>query len=209
MQPPSWRRALILRFLASRMKNGLTEIEATEWIERSNESWSSGHPRFAIVDAVDERLLGQVGVAVNEHLRSGEAYYWVARDARRRRVASNALGLVADWVFSKGVERLFLLVHPENAPSHRVAQRCGFTREGVLRAYEPFKGRRPDLMSWSLLPQDPRPWHTETTWPCPIPPDRGRTERRDRTGDCDLGARTEPAICVSITTSTYVPLGAS
>jgi RimJ/RimL family protein N-acetyltransferase len=145
------------------MKDGLTEIEATEWIERSNEGWSSGHPRFAIVDAVDERLLGQVGVAVNEHLRSGEAYYWVAPDARRRRVASNALGLVADWVFSKGVDRLFLLVHPENAASHRVAQRCGFTREGVLRAYEPFKGRRPDLVSWSLLPQDPRPWHNETT----------------------------------------------
>lgn len=40
------------------MKHGLTEIEATEWIERSNELWSSGHPRFAIVDAVDERLLG-------------------------------------------------------------------------------------------------------------------------------------------------------
>jgi RimJ/RimL family protein N-acetyltransferase len=66
---------------------------------------------------------------------------------------------VADWVFSKGVERLFLLVHPENGPSNRVAERCGFIREGVLRAYEPIKGRRPDLVSWSLLPQDPRPWH--------------------------------------------------
>jgi RimJ/RimL family protein N-acetyltransferase len=141
------------------MKDGLTESEAIEWIERSIEWWSSGHPRFAIVDEADKRLLGQVGVAVNEHHRSAEAYYWVVEEARGRGVASGALGLVADWVFSKGVERLFLLVHPENGPSNRVAERCGFIREGVLRAYEPIKGRRPDLVSWSLLPQDPRPWH--------------------------------------------------
>lgn len=141
------------------MKDGMTESEAIEWIECSNEWWASGHPRFAIVDEADDRLLGQVGVAFYEHHRSAEAYYWVAAEERGRGVASSALGLVADWVFSKGVERLFLLVHPENGPSNRVAERCGFIREGVLRAYEPFKGRRPDLVSWSLLPQDPRPWH--------------------------------------------------
>ena len=150
----------ILRFTF--MKDGLTQKEATEWIERSNEWWPTGHPRFAIVDAVEDRVVGQVGAAVNEQQRSAEAYYWVAHEARRRGIAARALALVADWVFLNGVERLFLLVHPENEPSQRVAERCGFTREGVLRAYEPFKGRRPDLVSWSLLPQDPRPWHERT-----------------------------------------------
>ena len=139
------------------MKEGLTEDEATEWIERGNESWSAGHLRFAIVDRVDDRLLGQIGAAVNEQHRSAEAFYWVAPGARRRGVASSALALIADWVFANGVERLWLLVHPENDASSRVAKRCGFVREGVLRAFEPFKGGRPDLVSWSLLPGDPRP----------------------------------------------------
>lgn len=140
------------------MKEGLTEAAAIEWITRSNEWWGSGQPRFAIVDAVTDRLLGQVGAAVNQHHLSAEAYYWVVPEARGRGVAPAALGVVADWAFTKGIKRIFLLVHPENGPSNRVAERSGFTREGVLRAYEPFKGGRPDLVSWSLLPDDARPW---------------------------------------------------
>jgi len=65
------------------------------------------------------------------------------------------------WGFSKGIERLFLLVHPENNASNRLAERMGFVREGVLRSYEPVKDSRPDLVSWSLLPDDPRPWHID------------------------------------------------
>jgi RimJ/RimL family protein N-acetyltransferase len=138
------------------MKEGLTLPEAEQWIDRANEGWATGSVRFAIVD-VTGRLLGQVGLAANDHYGSAEAFYWLAADARGRGVATRALTLVANWAFDSGIERLFLLVHPENVWSHRVAQRCGFSHEGVLRAFEPFKGQRPDLVSWSLLPGDPRP----------------------------------------------------
>jgi ribosomal-protein-alanine N-acetyltransferase len=138
------------------MKDGLTEDEARAWIAQSNAMWTNGYPRFAVADARDDRLLGQVGMAVFEQYQSAEAYYWVAAADRQRGVASASLGLLADWAFERGIERLYLLVHPENEASHRVAARCGFTREGVLRAYERVKGRRPDLVSWSLLPSDPR-----------------------------------------------------
>lgn len=147
----------IIRFTF--MEEGLTVDRARQWIERSNEWWEHGHPRFAVVAVDDGRLLGQVGIAVNDHHRSAEAYYWVAPRERGRGVASASLGLVADWAFDQGVERLFLLVHKDNDASNRLAARMGFVNEGVLRAYEPFKGRRPDLVSWSLLPQDERPWH--------------------------------------------------
>ena len=45
----------ILRFTF--MQDGLTEAEAAEWINRTNERWADGHPRFAIVDPDDDRLL--------------------------------------------------------------------------------------------------------------------------------------------------------
>jgi len=138
------------------MKEGLNLPEAEQWIERANDGWATGFVRFAIVDVTD-RLLGQVGFAANDHYGSAEAFYWLSADARGHGVATRALTLVADWAFDRGIERLFLLVHPENDSSHRVAQRCGFSREGVLRAFERFKGQRPDLVSWSLLPGDPRP----------------------------------------------------
>jgi RimJ/RimL family protein N-acetyltransferase len=139
------------------MQEGLTELQAVKWIEHANEWWPRGHPMFAIVDANDDRAVGQVGMAFDEHHRSAEAYYWVSPDARRRHVAFRALGLLADWAFDLGFERLTLLVHPENEPSNRLAQALGFTREGILRSFEPFKGSRPDLVSWSLLPHDVRP----------------------------------------------------
>lgn len=140
------------------MQEGTDEPEAVAWIDRSKEWWPHGMPRFAIVDATSDAVLGQIGIAVNAHHRSAEAYYWVLPEQRRRGVASTALGLVADWAFSNRVERLYLLVHLENEDSNGLADRMGFTREGVLRAYEPFKGQRPDLVSWSLLPSDERTW---------------------------------------------------
>jgi RimJ/RimL family protein N-acetyltransferase len=140
------------------MKEGLTEREARDWIDEKNARWTEGCPRFAIVDAETDRLLGQVGMAVQE-FQSAELFYWVVAAERGRGVASTALGLVCDWAFDCGIERLYLLVHADNDASNRVAARCGFTREGQLRSYQPFKGTRPDLVSWSLLPADPRVWH--------------------------------------------------
>lgn len=153
------RDPAILRFTF--MQDGLTESEAAAWINRSNERRADGHPRFAIVQADDDRLLGQVGLNVNARHVSAEGHYWVTASDRRRGVASRALGLVADWGFSNGIQRLFLLIHPENIASNRLAEGMGFTREGVLRSYEPVKDQRPDLVSWSLLPGDQRPWHRQ------------------------------------------------
>jgi RimJ/RimL family protein N-acetyltransferase len=64
--------------------------------------------------------------------------------------------LVARWAFAeRGVQRLELTTAPENVASQRVAERAGFTREGVLRALQATKsnGRR-DTVMFSLLPSD-------------------------------------------------------
>lgn len=146
----------ILRFTF--MKDGLTEEEAAEWIDTRNERWPIGHPVFAVVDAQDDHLLGEAGLNFNPRHVSAEAHYWVVASERGRGVAYRALRLLTDWGFSKGIERFFLVIHPENKASNGLASKLGFTREGVLRSYEPIKGERPDLVSWSLLPSDPRPW---------------------------------------------------
>jgi RimJ/RimL family protein N-acetyltransferase len=44
---------------------------------------------------------------------------------------------------------------PGNVSSERVAEKCGFTREGVLRAWMEQRGERRDVTMWSLLPGDP------------------------------------------------------
>ncbi len=65
---------------------------------------------------------------------------------------------VTDWALDGlGLARVELHIDPENAASLRVAERCGYIREGMLRSVH-FKGdQRGDAVIYSLLPGDPRP----------------------------------------------------
>jgi RimJ/RimL family protein N-acetyltransferase len=53
--------------------------------------------------------------------------------------------------------RAHLITHLDNLASQRVAERCGYQREGVLRAWEPIKADQPDVVIWSRLASDPAP----------------------------------------------------
>ena len=83
--------------------------------------------------------------------------YWLAPAARGRGIATHATRLMAGWAFtSLSVARLELTCAPENLASARVAERCGFTREGVLRSHLPFRGQRRDTVMFGLLPGELR-----------------------------------------------------
>jgi RimJ/RimL family protein N-acetyltransferase len=64
--------------------------------------------------------------------------------------------LVTRWAFEElAIERIELRAHPENGPSLRVAERAGFTREGVERASRAWPdGTRFDSIVFSLLRTD-------------------------------------------------------
>jgi RimJ/RimL family protein N-acetyltransferase len=63
--------------------------------------------------------------------------------------------LLSRWALTElGVERLYLTTAPGNVASQRVAERAGFIREGLLRAYLPTPAGRRDSVMYSLLPAD-------------------------------------------------------
>lgn len=65
---------------------------------------------------------------------------------------------MTEWAFrDHGIVRVQLVTHLDNERSQRVAERCGFRREGVLRAWEPVKDEQPDVVMWSRLINDPAP----------------------------------------------------
>ena len=108
---------------------------------------------FALVDARD-RLLGGASLYGFVNRRAGIGY-WLVAEARGRGVATHTVRLLTRWAFEAlGMERIELTCGPDNEASQRVAARCGFTREGVLRAHVPFKGGRRDTVLFSLLPTD-------------------------------------------------------
>ena len=83
--------------------------------------------------------------------------YWLWPVSRGRGIATHATRLMARWAFEVlGVARLELTCGPDNEASQRVAARCGFVHEGVLRSHMPFRGGRRDTVMFSLLPGELR-----------------------------------------------------
>jgi RimJ/RimL family protein N-acetyltransferase len=72
-------------------------------------------------------------------------------------VATHAVRLLARWAFGEiGLARLELACSTDNEASQRVARRCGFVREGVLRSHVPGQGGRRDTVVYGLLPGELR-----------------------------------------------------
>jgi RimJ/RimL family protein N-acetyltransferase len=110
---------------------------------------------LALVDPHDdERVLGGASLYdVDLDQRRAALGYWLAPEARGRGVATHAVRLLARWAFDAlRLVRLELTCGPDNLASQRVAERCGFVREGVLRSHLEHKGKRRDSVVFSLLP---------------------------------------------------------
>jgi RimJ/RimL family protein N-acetyltransferase len=131
--------------------------QAREYLAACRRGWEEGAgASFAVLDAAGDHALGSLGIRLAD-LPDGvaEAGYWTAREARGRGVATRALRLAARWILGhEGIERLQLRTDALNVGSQRVAEKAGFTREGVLRSlhYNPRLGRRVDYVMFSLLP---------------------------------------------------------
>lgn len=113
---------------------------------------------FAIVSAEDQ-LLGSISLIHIEwpHLR-GEVGYWLAREARGHGHATRAVRLISAWGFETlGLERIDLEASTENFASQRVAERAGFTREAVLRAWYRGKQGPLDMVAFGLLAGEAAP----------------------------------------------------
>ena len=131
-----------------------------DYLAAKREAWAEGTgASFAICDANrPDPCLGQVFIERGDDGR-GSVGYWLLEDGRGTGRATQALRLVAPWALTEmRLGRLQLQTDPENIASQRVAERAGFKREGVFRAYDSRKdGTRADALVYSLLPQDLAP----------------------------------------------------
>ncbi len=72
---------------------------------------------------------------------------------------TEAVQLLVDYLFAaKKQHRIQLVIVPENAASRRIAEKCGFVLEGTARGAFFNDGRNQDVLIYSLLRTDPRPW---------------------------------------------------
>ncbi|MDO5731106.1 GNAT family N-acetyltransferase [Corynebacterium sphenisci] len=129
---------------------------------------------------LDGRFAGQLTLADWRPLPEAECRvgYWVAPAARGGGVATAALALAADHAHAVGAHRLSATVLPDNAASRTVLARCGFRREGLLRASLRVDGRwRDHLLVARLAPGPGEPGAVQAIlaagWAEPVAGDHG------------------------------------
>ncbi|MDQ3982330.1 MAG: GNAT family N-acetyltransferase [Actinomycetota bacterium] len=155
------------------MLDALADPEISNWVHQIPFPYSESDARFffdlaerewrervgahlAIEHTGCGRFCGTIALNRLDHLyRSAWMGYWVAADHRGQGLATHAARIVVRWAFDHvGVERLSLTAEPENLASQRVAQKCGFVQEGVMRSAVRGRRGRKDSVLFSLLPSD-------------------------------------------------------
>jgi ribosomal-protein-alanine N-acetyltransferase len=129
------------------------EPEALAFIERQHDRLRTraGYV-FAIADK-DDRAVGHIGLffpaGVSTHASVG---YWIGPSQRRRGYAADALATLTAWAIQlDDFDRVELYAEPWNEGSWRAAERAGYEREGLLRAWKRVAGRPRDMYIYARL----------------------------------------------------------
>jgi ribosomal-protein-serine acetyltransferase len=81
--------------------------------------------------------------------------YWLAEDAQGRGTMTAAVRALLEHAFGTwDLHRTMIEAAPENVRSRAIAERLGFTQEGVLRELELVGGRRLDHVVYGLLARE-------------------------------------------------------
>jgi [ribosomal protein S5]-alanine N-acetyltransferase len=119
---------------------------------------SGAGDHYGVVRREDDRLVGCLWTKRTDWAyRVTEISYAVAPDARGFGLAAEAVDALAiALILEHGFQRVELRVAPGNTASHRMAEKAGFTYEGLLRNAGYVHSGRTDLEVWSFVAADLR-----------------------------------------------------
>jgi len=129
-------------------------------LARDSHAWLEGSqlPLAITVKAEDSwRLVGWVNLLIERPARRAEVGYWLDAGFEGQGLVTRAVTAVLDHAFGTlGLHRVKLQTITNNKRSRNVAQRLGFTQEGVLREAAVFPDERRDVVVYGLLARE---WH--------------------------------------------------
>lgn len=118
--------------------------------------------RWAMVLQPQNRVIGTLGFYRQTGIGVRLGYH-LGVPWQNKGYMTEALRTVLGFIFTtEHQNRAEALVLPENLPSQKLLERCGFTREGLLRQYMFFKGRFHDMYIYSILNSDYGSHHGST-----------------------------------------------
>jgi ribosomal-protein-serine acetyltransferase len=129
--------------------------DAATFVRDTLEAWKAGRAYDYAIRRTEapKRHLGNISIwPVSRMTGTGEIGYWVRSDESAKGVATEATGALVRVGFEElAFHRLTLRIAVGNRASERVAEKLGFTREGVLREELLIRGRWTDHTLFALL----------------------------------------------------------
>lgn len=125
-----------------------------ETAQQRRDSGDGDH--YGVIRREDDRLVGCLLAKRTDWVAMvTEISYAIAPEARGFGVAAEAVdALAVALILEHGFQRVELRVAPGNTASRRVAEKAGFTYEGLLRNAGHVHGGRVDLEVWSFVAAD-------------------------------------------------------
>lgn len=137
-----------------------TSSDTTAFIRESIQAWKEERAwDYSIrLNEDPKRHVGNISFwTVSKLGKIAEIGYWVRSGATSRGICTEAVGLLLDEMFdSLGYHKIVLRIAVGNDASDRVAEKLGFTREGVLREELLIRGNWVDHSLWSILDREYR-----------------------------------------------------
>ncbi len=137
-----------------------TSGDTTAFIRESVQAWKEDRAwDYSIrLNTDPERHIGNISVwTVSKLGKISEIGYWIRSDETSRGVCTEAVDRVLEEGFAAlGYHKTVLRIAIGNDASDRVADKLGFTREGVLREELLIRGNWVDHSLWSLLDREYR-----------------------------------------------------
>ncbi|MGH8928363.1 MAG: GNAT family N-acetyltransferase [Acidimicrobiia bacterium] len=137
---------------------GYRKDDAANYVRDSLEAWKEGRAYdYAIRRrAGGRRHLGNISIwPVSRLTRTGEIGYWIRSDETGHGLATEATGAVVRVGFEDlGYHKLVLRIALGNRGSEKVAEKLGFSPEGVLREELLIRGRWVDHTLFTMLDRE-------------------------------------------------------
>lgn len=117
------------------------------------------HPWLRVI-CIDERAIGTISVTPFSGYDGcrAELGYALAQKYWGKGIVTRAAEMVVSTIFKEWphLKRLQGVAYVENTRSHRVMEKAGFLKEGVLRNYAMLNGEAVDVVMFSIIGNDPR-----------------------------------------------------
>jgi [ribosomal protein S5]-alanine N-acetyltransferase len=115
--------------------------------------WEKEDGMLLVVDGAG-KMLGHIEFfkTVNYLDELEISYQIYEQDDRGHGYATEAVNLLVRYLFGRlNMNRIRLIIHPENCASRRVAEKCGFIHEGTARCAWYHLGRYHDVEVYAIL----------------------------------------------------------